>query len=327
MTFPIKEVPEWYVLDSSKSDTFDDCRRLYFYTHILGWRSETPMHDAYFGESWHKSREYMLLHGYDDIEGAYRAFLKHYRLKFPEETDELYRPKNPEAAFLGIFNFSNNEERRHDLERNKVLFTEISGTVPIDERRILHFRMDSILENIETGMIFSWDHKSTKSFSRFWRDTFFLCTQNFTYTHCLYCMYPVERVKGVEFCGASFEFLSRNSKIRKAGYHVNFERVPAWKTPEQMNASLWDTIDRYNELEREMDRLSHCTEGDTVLQCFPKNTRSCTKYYGCAFHDFCMSWGNPLQRAFGPPIGFIEEYWDPRKLDATHKMTLEWRKE
>lgn len=320
----IEKHDSWDIRDPSKLDVFLDCRRQYFYQHILGWQSEAPKQDAYFGESWHKAREYMLLHGYQDVKGAYLAFLDHYRKEFTPETDELYIPKTPEAAALGILNFSLDEVRRHDLELATVLHTEISGTVPVDESRVLHFRMDSVLEDKQTGMIFSWDHKTTKRFGRFWEDKFYLCLQNFTYTHCLYCMYPIERVKGVEFCGAQFEFLQRNSKVRNAGYHVSFQRVPAWKTPEQMNAGLWTVLDLLEELDRETDRLSDCHEEDSVMTAFPMNPQSCTKYFGCQFHDYCMSWPNPLQHCFEPPIGFVQEYWDPREMETTNKMNLEW---
>jgi len=325
MTFPIPEHETWFVRDASKLDTYMTCARKYFYEYILGWRSEAPAHDLYFGESWHKTREYMLLHGYEDVTGAYNAFINHYREKFPPETDELYIPKTPKAVELAIFAFAVDQERRNDLSLNELLFTEISGSVPIDEKRVLYFRMDSVLRNLETYLIFSWDHKSTKRFSRPWQDNFYLCIQNFVYTHCLYCMYPIEEVKGVEFCGTCFEHLKRASKARAAGYHISFQRVPAWKTTDQMNVSLWDVIQWLDELDRDMDRLSHCSESDKVMECFKRNPTACTKYYGCQWHDFCMSWSNPLQRCFEPPLGFIEEHWDPRKMETTNKMQLEWK--
>lgn len=322
---PIPEHPAWSIKDSSKLSDFLTCRRLYLFRHMLGWESEAPKQDAYFGESWHKAREHMLIHGYNSVGGAYTAFINHYRKKFDPETDELYVPKTPEAAGLGILNFSRDVERKRDLERNELLYTEVSGTVPVDDKRVLYYRMDSILRSREDGMIFSWDHKTTKKFSRFWEDYFYLCTQNFTYTHCLYCMFPIEQVKGVEFCGAMFEHLRRSSKNRGPGYYVTFKRVPAWKSPDQMNIGLWTVIDYLDEIERETDRLSHCSESDTVLMAFPLNPESCTKYFGCVYHDYCMSWANPLRNCFEPPIGFIREFWDPTKMETTHKMNLEWK--
>lgn len=325
MTFPIKENPIWEIKDSSKLEDYYECPRKYFYAHILGWRINQPAHDLYFGECWHKAREHGLLHGYEDIPGAYNKFMECYRKEFDEESDEMYRPKDPYGVLAALMKLS--EEKQGDLTENELLLTETSGTVPVDEHRVLHYRMDSVLRRKDTGKIFSWDHKSAKRFSQPWADKFFLSIQNGTYTHCLYCMYPIEEVIGVEFYGTSFEYLVRGSRDRSQGYNISFLTVPAWKTPEQMNVWLWNTVDRLDEIEEEMDRLSHCKEEDAVLMAFPMNPQSCTKYYGCAFHDFCISWPNPLQHCSEPPLGFKQEFWDPRTIKTTNKMDLEWKGE
>lgn len=319
----IKEHPTWDILDSSKLDTYLDCPRKFFYEHALGWRMDTPAHDLHFGNAWHAAREYQLLHGYDDIGGAYNAFLDYYRKEFPPETDDMYTPKDPLGVLNALQLFA--VERQSDLVENEILYTEISGTVPVDERgRKLYYRMDSIVRRKADGKIFSWDHKSAKRFGRQWSEKFFLSIQTGTYTHCLYCMYPIEQVIGVEYCGTAFEYLKRGSKDRPAGYHASFTRVPAWKTPDQMNVWLWNTVDYLNDIEREFDRLSGCKEGDAVMMAFPLNPNSCTKYWGCMFHDFCMTWANPLQYAGEPPLGFKEEFWDPTQMETTNKKDLEW---
>lgn len=322
----INSHPTWQIMDSSKLDTALDCRRQFFFQHILGWRVDKPNHDLYFGNAWHIAREYQLIHGYDDIKGAFLAFMDFYRKEFSQESDEIYRPKDPEAVGLALVKFAN--ERQDDLRDNELLYTEISGTVPITEDgKVLHYRMDSVLRRKENDKIFSWDHKSATEKSmnyRGWEEKFYLSIQNGTYTHCLYCMYPVEDVIGVEFDGTAFAYLKRGSKQRDQGYHISFKQVPAWKTPDQMNVWLWNVVDLVEDLERELDRLSYCEEGDAVMQCFPMNTNNCTKYYGCAFHDYCMSWPNPLQRCYEPPLGFKVEHWDPREMKTTNKKDLKW---
>jgi len=327
--FPLSDQPTWHIRDSSKLETFLRCPRRYFYEYILGWRTDIPMQDAHFGEAFHKAREHQLTHGYDDIEGAFNAFMVKYREQFDPQTDEFYRPKDPTAALLAIQKFA--EERRQDLWENEVVeldgvkMLEISGTVPVDERRVLHYRMDSIMRRKEDGKIFSWDHKTTKRLSRQWRERFHLSIQNGTYTHCLYCMFPIDQVLGLEFCGTCFEFLTRNSKSRSAGYHVSFERVPAYKTPDQMNTWMFTVIDALDNLDREMDRLFDCKEDDEVLMAFPMNPNSCTDFFGCPYHDFCLAWQNPIQHCYEPPLGYHEEHWDPSKMDTTVKKDLEWR--
>lgn len=314
--------PEWEVLDSSKLSDFSTCPRKFFFAHILGWSPDRPNQDAWFGEAWHSAREHMLLNGYEDVAGAYDKFLHKYRQRFDEDTDELYPAKNPAGALNALINFAN--YYRDDLEKNEVLFTEISGSVPINEDRVIYFRMDSIVRRKEDGRIFSWDHKTTKSFGRTWADQFALSWQSGTYTHCLYCMYEPDQVLGVEFCGTQFEYLTRSSSKRPAGHYASFQRVPAWKTKDQMQVWLWNISDLINHIEYELDRLQYCDEDDPVLYAFPMNPESCTKYWGCPYHDYCLSWPNPLQRCYEPPIGFIEKFWDPREIETTHKKELKW---
>ena len=315
----ILEQPTWKIKDSSKLSDWLDCPRMYFFRHMLGWRVDRPNHDAYFGESWHKAREYQLLHGYHELEGAYSAFIEHYRKEFPQDTDVLYTPKDPTAAMLALQQIA--QQYPHDLDDNKVLYTEISGTVPVDQKgRVLHYRMDSVIERAD-GKIFSWDHKSAKRFSRQWAENFFLSIQTGTYTHCMYCMYPIDQVIGIEYCGTAFEYMKRTQE-----YRISFQRVPAWKTPDQMNVWLWLVNVLLDDIERETNNLmNYCTEDDTVLMAFPLNPNSCSKYWGCAYHGYCMSWSNPLRYCYESPLGFKQEFWNPSLMETTNKINLEWR--
>ena len=332
MTFPLSDQPTWKIKDSSKLDGFISCNRKHFYEHVLGWRLDQPAHDLYFGECYHRAREHQLIHGYEDVPGAFSAFETHYRKEFPPDTDELYRPKTPAGALRALLQFY--DERSRDLEENEVVIldgvkmTEISGSVPIDKDRVIYYRMDSIMRRKEDGMIFSWDHKTTHEKylnSRMWSEAFHLSLQNGTYTHCLYCMFPIEEVLGIEFCGTGFAYLSKGSNNRPAGHHVSFKRVPAFKDPEQMNVWLWNINDLFDNMDREMDRLFDCDEGDQVLMAFPMNPKNCTSFRGCPYHDFCLSWPNPLQRCYEPPIGFREEFWNPSEMNTTNKRNLEWK--
>ncbi len=330
MTFPLTPKPEWLIYDSSKLDEYIACPRKYFYSHILGWRRDLPAHDLYFGQAWHIAREHQLLYGYQEVDGAFTKFLDYYRLEFDESTDSIYSPKNPTGVLNALLKFYH--ERSNDLIENEVVekdgvkLTEISGTVPISETRRLHYKMDSHMSRRSDSRIFSWDHKTTSGKyinNDSWANQFYLSIQNGTYTHCLYCQYPIEQVLGVEFCGIGFEFLQRGSANRSAGYHATFRRVPAFKTPEAMNVWLYNVNMIVDELERDMDKLHHCSTNDLVMKSFRMNPRSCSDYRGCTYHDFCMSWTNPLQRCGCPPIGYREEFWDPSKIETKIKQQLE----
>ena len=331
---PIVEHPAWAIRDSSKLDDYLRCPRLYFYRHVLGWELDLPAHDLHFGESWHKAREHQLLHGYDDIVGAYDAFINCYRQYFDPETDDMYKPKNPTGALNALNKFA--QERSADLNEYRLIeidgkkMTEISGTVPVDTNRVLHYRMDSILEHIEDGMIISWDHKTTHEkyiLGSQWAEQFYLSIQNGTYTHCLYCIFPIDKVLGIEFCGTGFAHLLRGSANRPAGYHATLRRVPAFKTPDQMNTWLWTVNNLLDDIDRDMDRLMHCSDSDEVLMSFPMNPTSCTDYRGCQFHDYCCSWANPLRSCEEPPLGFNISFWNPAEIKTSVTKNLEWKGE
>jgi hypothetical protein len=329
MTFPLTPQPEWSIYDSSKLDTYIACPRKYFYEHILGWRRDLPAHDLYFGQSWHIAREHQLLYGYDQVDEAFTKFLQYYRLQFDESTDDMYKPKNPMGVLSALLKFY--KERSSDLIENEVVevngvkLTEISGTVPIAENRRLHYKMDSHMRVKKTGKIFSKDHKSTSGKyinNDFWSNQFYLSIQNGTYTHCLYCQYPIDQVLGIEFCGTGFEYLSKGSAARPAGYHSTLRLVPAYKNPSQMNVWLWNVNKIVDELEEDMDRLHHSNIEDQLLFAFRQNPKSCGDYRGCTFHDFCLSWTNPLQRCSAPPLGYREEFWNPEEAETKIKQEL-----
>lgn len=330
---PIIEHPTWQIKDSSKLEEYLRCQRKYFYRYVLGWNLDIPAHDLHFGESYHKAREYQLANGYDDVAGAYQVFIEHYRLGFSEDTDSMYSPKTPTAVLNALLKFAT--EKSNDLVENEVVIIdgikmlEISGTVPVDENRFLHYRMDSIMRRLEDGKIFSWDHKTTSEkyiLGRQWADQFFLSIQNGTYTHCLYCMFPIEEVLGIEFCGTGFVYLQRGSANRPAGYHATLCRVPAYKSPDQMNSWLWTVNNLLDDIERDMNKLYHCAEGDEVMMAFPMNPTSCTDYRGCIYHDYCCSWSNPIRSCYEPPLGFKQEFWNPAERKSNVVKNLDWRK-
>lgn len=328
----ITEHPTWEIKDSSKINDYILCPRYYFYHYILGWKLDQEEHDLVFGDCYHKAREYQRLYGYDDVAGAYDRFITSYREHFDPSSDEYYLPKTPTAVLNALQKFA--LEYQSDLIDNEVVeidgikMTEISGTVPVDEKRVLHYRMDSIMRRIEDGKIFSWDDKTTSGkwiHDLRWDNELYLGIQNGTYTHCLYCMFPIELVLGVEFVKIGFEYLRKGSANRPAGYHATIRKIPAFKTPDQMNVWLWTVNSYLDEIERDMDRLYHSSENDSVLMAFKMNPHSCTSYRGCMYHDYCMAWSNPLQQCYEPPLGFIQKFWNPMEKEFSVQKDLKWR--
>jgi len=315
--YPIPYNSAWDIMDSTKlKDDFQTCERKYFYRHLLGWKSSLPNNDLTFGEAAHKAKEYLWLHGYsnESIKGAFEEFLRVYRPVFPEDTDEIYGGKTPDGWLQAMIGYV--DKYADDFDKYEVLYTEIAGTVPVDEKRVLHFRMDSVLEEKSSGRKVSMDLKTKgSSFSgknaMVWENSHLLSIQNGTYTHCLYCLYPEEEVKGMIFDGVGVW-------RTKTEYKTDYFRASAYLSPRQMNVWLWEVIDILDRMEFEMERLASCKDSDEIMMAFPRRTENCTKYFRlCPYHDFCLTWSNPLQHCFEPPIGFEIDFWNPSTREET----------
>lgn len=308
----LKPHKTWDIIDSSKLQTSMNCMRQFFFEYILGWRSTAPNNHLEFGKAWHKAQEHILLNGYEDrhVLNAFSKLIAEYRKEFPEESDELYIPKTPDRALKALGEYA--DKFRSDLSEFEVLYTEIGGSVMLSENTKIYFRMDSILKDSSDQPYFSIDHKTGSRMGRQWRDQWPLYPAIGTYTHVMKCIYPPEQVRGIKVRGTFFY----KTKI-------DFDEVLAWKSNDQMQTWLWNTLHWMHDLEYNLQVLMNdCSDNDSIMMAFPMNPVSCTKYYGCPYHDFCLAWPNPLRRCEEPPLGFKIDFWDPTAEETTHKMEL-----
>jgi len=301
----------WKVIDSSKIQDAMDCEREFMFRHIFGWKSTRPNNHLHFGTSWHKAQEYLLLNGYEtrNVLKAYGEFERCYREEFDEDTDALYGAKTPANALVALNDYA--QRFSSDHSEYEVLYTEISGSVMLTEDILLYFKLDSILRDLMDNMILSFEHKTGSREGRQWTDQWLLRCQMNTYTHVMKCLYEPEEVKGV---------LVRGTFFKKSG--ITFQEVPLWKGNETMQVWAWNTIQWVDRINHNIEMLMQCSDDDAVLMAFPMNPENCTKYFGCAYHDFCTAWPNPLRNCEEPPMGFEVEFWDPREEETTHKMDV-----
>jgi len=315
--FPIKTHPTWLIHDSSKLQDFEVCPRMYLFLYGFGWRREGPNQHLVFGESWHRLMEHLHVHGLsnDSAVEAHNVFLKNYRETFPESTDEACYPKNPDNALLALGQYL----KRYGDEKFETLYTEVSGTVPVDDERKLHFRLDSLIKD-ERGIVVR-EHKTTGKESRSWNDQWILKIATGTYTHVAYCMFEEHDVWGLEINAAIF----RSS----TGKGNTFLRIPIRKAKDMMEVWHWNVLHVLDLIEWNFAQLKECKDSDSVLRCFHMRTESCTKYFGCQFLPYCTIWANPLRNASEPPPGVVEYWWNPadREKESKHVVHLEESKE
>ena len=308
----------WQIKDSSKIQEFETCRRKYFYAYVLGWRPGFPNNHLIFGSSVHAGMEVMLKEGYSKYDLAYEAFLEEYRKEFPPQLDPMFYPKTPQRA-KEMFKYYS-ERYQDDLDQFKVLYTEVSGVVPISKSDVLFYRLDSVLEG-ELG-IFSLDHKTGSMFGERWADQWALDLQMGLYAWALNCMFTDRPVVGITVNGI---FLGRKVKNPKPfNPEGAFHRIPLSITGDFLQDRVntikyyFDEIDHEHEILLEED-----TEDAPIMISFPKNNKACGHYnQRCAYFDFCTAWPNPLRNYDECPSEFNVDFWDPTAEDTTTTWDL-----
>ncbi len=316
-TYPIPSYPAWQIHDPSKLKEYLDCPRKYFFRHVLGWETTTPSNHLVFGEAFHRAMAYLLQTDYstESVQIAYNEhFLPYYRSIFPASTDELFGAKTPAACLFALAGYT--AKYPNDHTDFKVLHVEVAGAAPVSDSRVMHFRIDAICE--DSKGVYTLEHKTGSGVSRFWTDQWDLDLQPATYTHALRCAYPDKHVRGVKMNGVHFKKL-------KSGPKIEYIRLPIWKNNGQMSAWLFTVNSILDEIQWNFEQLSHCSDSDPTLQCFRMNPNSCTKYFGCPYHDFCGAWPNPLARRTPVPMGFEVNFWNPSDAedDGTYQLKLD----
>ena len=308
----IQEHETWQVLDATKMQTYMRCPRKFFYSYVLGWKSELPSNALVFGSGWHHAMEVLLDMGYT-AEACAKAFTvaeSHIREFFSPEWDHSNAPKNPANLFRALPQYCNT----YADDDFSVEHIEVAGSVAIGENKLLHFKTDAICRD-HRG-VFSLEHKTATRLSPSWMAQWRQKMQIGVYSHVLYCMYPEDEVYGVIINGAFF-----SNEPKRAGARDNeFRRIPCRRTLQFMEGWLAETEDIFDAVQRDYQKLSESTEEDSVMRCFNRNTETCTDYGQCPFLDYCTTWNNPLQHADEPPMGMTVDHWDPRKADTIREV-------
>jgi len=272
LTLPVPYHPSMDVQDSTKIQCYQDCPRMYFYEYVLGWRSARPNNHLHFGKAVHLAMEHIILNGYrtESVIEALDIFNNEYRQAFPESTDTIFSPKTPGRFFdmliLYLRKYSN------DLTRYKVYKTEFGGTVSLGGDYSIAFKMDTVLQDLETGLFCSLEHK-TKGGNYIDANYVYEHMMNIqcgTYTHVLNCLFPPQEVSGIIINCMCFK------KTKVPEYIL--QRFPINLSNAQMYVWMENVKNWLDLIQSDFERLSVSHSGQDILKAFPLNGRNCCNW-------------------------------------------------
>ncbi len=309
----------WSVNDSSASkiQLFQDCPRKYFYQRMLGWQLLASNEHLVFGTAWHDGLEHMIRRGLtpESIGGAYGVFLKEYRKTFTEEHDAIPSKyaKKPNDAFEALKYYQNLYQ--HEARERKLLHTEVAGTVSVDDRHLIHFRLDALFET-KDGLLVQ-EHKTASQRNNNLINGWYNKMQTGVYQHVAHMMFPDREVHGVEI-----NAIILYKAVTTAHGKQESVRIPVNKSKQMMAEWLWIVRHWLGQIEWNINELTKAKESDDILSCFPKNGESCTKYFGCEFLPYCQIWSNPLRHASEPPPGFKVKWSNLSEVEERAKKIV-----
>lgn len=314
---PIPSHPSQSIIDSTKLQTYMDCPRKFFYEYLLGWRSARPNNHLIFGAAIHLALEHILLHGYrqQTILESFDIFNNHYRSHFDPSTDPIYSPKTPDRFFLMMQEYLQKYSDDHELYH--VYKTEFGGTVQLSDHHSLTFKMDTILQELSSGLYLSFEHKTKGGnyIDRSYEIDHKMGVQVGTYTHVLNALFHPTNVSCVIINCMCFKKTKSPSFI--------LQRFPIFLTNEEMYIWLETTKSWLDRLESDLQHLSTETDSQDIMKSFPCNGRNCSKYGSvCAYQPLCMSWSNPLQHLHHRPIDMEVSFWNPLEENLREILEL-----
>lgn len=309
------------VHDSSKTQSFMQCPRGYFFSHVLGYKQDSPNIHLIFGSAWHDGLETLQIEGFN-AKGLEKAMIK-----FIETFDsEMAKYRDPLAEQL-LGESSMNESKQKNIatgieglkeyfltfknEPHEVLHTEVVGTAPISEERVITVKLDTIYRDKETGKIWSKEHKTTGRLTQAWRDQWSGKFQINAYSYFLQVLFG-EDTGGVLVNGAVFR--TKDREFVRIPIPANVKNHIQWV----YQANHWLDLIEWN-----FKQLAETKESDPSMNCFPPNSEYCS-IFGCRYGGLCHEWANPLRYLDRIPSGYKIEFWDPNRelsAKAKHKVS------
>lgn len=311
------------------------CLRRFYFKAVRHIDTEGQKPSLEFGSSWHSSMDQLWsdccsfngrilansLSPQEVIKRANDAFRKRWNESSMPEREEfdLY-PRTPgRAAEMLIEYYSRYGEQ---LGTFNLLEVERPFIIPLtdDSQKLMYIgKLDKVTESFNTGEITPWDHKTAANFGKTWVESFSPNSQFDGYHHA-----------GKMLWGPDFNTIYIDGAVVQKT-KIDFMRIPLMRQQNQIEAWLWETLDlisliqyheaQLHEVREQMRQGRHYN----FLPAFPKNTCSCTSFYGCCpYLQLCQFQNNPEEHEIQD--GFCESHWKPFEIeensDGTFKVQI-----
>lgn len=259
------------------------CGLRYYLKHVVGLRKhedDADQHHLRYGGAMHEALEVLYAGGYmnqpvDDparlLDLAKETFLAAY----PVQLDPADRAKTRDNGVL-VLDWYVRHWREED-RRWKVVSVERP-----EDTDAWSLRLDLVMENVEHGGIYAYDHKITKKYLNydFW-NTFEPNSQVTQYVDHVRKRYG--ECSGFYINAISMGYRQRAYKGEPAGFWAKFERQMFNRNDAQVEQERWSTA-RWVDLAGEAQRLIEL--GDDPIRAYGFNTDSCRF---CEFRPVCSA--------------------------------------
>jgi hypothetical protein len=223
------------MFDSSQTQAFKDCPRKYQFKYkecLKKIEEGTEEHHANFGGAIHSALE--VYYKGSGMEAGIEAFKKDYPSQL--NTEDLAKTQENGIALLKAY------EARYKAEDKKFKVLSVEEKIEFEILPGIMFavKLDTVVENLEHGGIYSLEHKTTsKSLTYDYWGQFDPNAQMSAQTYAITKKYG--HCAGVIVNAMKFGFRKRAYNGEPAGFHYEFQRQMINRNDRQINSWMKDT--------------------------------------------------------------------------------------
>lgn len=290
-------------VDFSNFIHYINCPRFWFYKNMLGLALANlrPSINLGFGGAIHGALEA----GYNTIlqgrkktstisDASKKAFDKEWKeRRCTELTEEECGVKTPERAYKALDAYWKHYEAEHAAQ--KIHYAEMPFSIPVESGLpLLYGTVDLVSEDLNRLIVS--EHKTTKSFSKQWQNSWANSFQLEAYSTAAFLYF--NRLPDVCVNGLLFQ--------KSSG--PNFMRVWFRHTESRIQRFLEELRLRMHALKADTERLVSEMHHESIMSSFPRNPSACHQFRTCQYYDICPTFIRPYEWRYRAPVGWTFDF-------------------